>query len=58
VDVFLQARELDHGSSDDPRELWQIGPGGIRREEVVIIGAINDSVGSWMPIMQLNRYII
>jgi len=58
VDAFLQVRELDHGSSDDRRELWQIGPGGIRRDEVMIIGAINDSVGSWMPIMQLNRYII
>jgi len=58
VDAFLQVRELDHGSSDERRELWQIGLGGIRREDVTIIGAINDSVGSWMPIMQLNRYII
>ncbi|KAI9433290.1 hypothetical protein H4582DRAFT_1988166 [Lactarius indigo] len=58
VDAFLQVRELDHGSSDDRRELWKIGQGGIRRDDVVIIGAINDSIGSWMPIMQLNRYII
>ncbi|KAI9455809.1 hypothetical protein BJY52DRAFT_1121683 [Lactarius psammicola] len=58
VDAFLQVRELDHGSSDDRRELWQIGQGGVRRDDVVIIGAINDSAGSWMPIMQLNRYII
>jgi hypothetical protein len=58
VDSFLQVRERDLGSSDEPREQWQIGPGGIRHEDVVIIGAINDSAGSWMPIMQLNRYII
>jgi len=58
VDAFIQTHELDHGSSDERREQWQIGPGGIRREEVVIIGAINDSAGSWMPIMQLSRYII
>ncbi|KAH9048201.1 hypothetical protein EDB84DRAFT_1458940 [Lactarius hengduanensis] len=58
VDAFLQVRELDHGSSDDRRELWKIGQGGIRRDDVVIIGAINDSTGSWMPIVQLNRYII
>ncbi|KAF8269747.1 hypothetical protein EI94DRAFT_1699329 [Lactarius quietus] len=58
VDAFLQVRELDHGSSDERRGQWQIGPGGIQREDVVIIGAINDSAGSWMPIMQLNRYII
>ncbi|KAH9057716.1 hypothetical protein EDB87DRAFT_1628900 [Lactarius vividus] len=58
VDAFLQVRELDLGSADDRRELWKIGQGGIRRDDVVIIGAINDSTGSWMPIMQLNRYII
>ncbi|KAH9011528.1 hypothetical protein EDB83DRAFT_2420844 [Lactarius deliciosus] len=58
VDAFLQGRELDHGSSDDRRESWRIGQGGIRRDDVVIIGAINDSTGSWMPIVQLNRYII
>ena len=49
---------MDLGSSDERREQWQIGPGGIRREDVMIIGAINDSVGSWMPILQLTRYII
>lgn len=58
VDAFLQMREVDHASSDERREQWQIGPGGIRREDVVIIGAINDSAGSWMPIMQLCRYVI
>jgi hypothetical protein len=41
----------------DPR--WQIGAtGGITQEDVIVIGAINVSAGSWMPILQLNRYVI
>lgn len=41
----------------DPR--WQIGMhGGITQEQVKIIGAINVTAGSWMPIIQLTRYVI
>ena len=36
---------------------WKIGAEGITREDVIIVGAINVSVGSWMPILQLNRYV-
>ncbi|KAH9008421.1 hypothetical protein EDB83DRAFT_2587247 [Lactarius deliciosus] len=57
VDAFLQARELDPGCVDDRRELWRIGPGGVRSSDILIIGAVHVSAGSWMPIMQLNRYI-
>jgi len=57
VDAFLQARELDPGCIDDRRELWRIGPGGIQGRDIVIIGTVHVSTGSWMPIMQLNRYI-
>ena len=40
----------------DPR--WQIGMrGGITQEEVKVIGAIHVSAGSWMPIIQLTRYV-
>ena len=36
---------------------WQIGEAGrIKQEDVIIIGAINVSAGSWMPILQLNRH--
>jgi hypothetical protein len=39
----------DHIATD-PR--WQIGAiGGITREEVIVIGAINVSAHSWMPIL-------
>ena len=43
--------------STDPR--WQIGivPGGITADEVKILGAIHVSAGTWMPIMQLTRYV-
>ena len=40
-------------SSDDVRLVdrrWRIGEaGGITREDVIIVGATNVSVGSWMP---------
>ncbi|KAN0131007.1 hypothetical protein V8E53_011140 [Lactarius tabidus] len=58
VDAFLRARELDSGCVDDRSKLWQIGPGGIHRGDIVIIGAVHVSAGSWMPILQLNRYIV
>jgi len=57
VDAFLQARELDPGCVDDRLELWRIGPGAIQGGDIIIIGAVHVSTGSWMPIMQLNRYI-
>ncbi|KAH9164875.1 hypothetical protein EDB89DRAFT_1858896 [Lactarius sanguifluus] len=48
VDKFLRVH---------PR--WQIGGhGGITQAEVKVIGAINVSAGSWMPIIQLTRYVI
>ena len=41
----------------DPR--WQIGAGGgITQEHVKVIGVIHVSAGSWMPIIQLTRYVI
>ena len=40
----------------DPR--WQIGmPNGITMEEVMVVGAIHVSAGSWMPIIQLTRHM-
>jgi hypothetical protein len=53
----FQACELDSECADDPGKLWRIGPAGIQRSNIVIIGAVHISAGSWMAIMQLNRYI-
>ncbi|KAI9433275.1 hypothetical protein H4582DRAFT_2082427 [Lactarius indigo] len=57
VGAFLQGCELEPGCVDDRRELWKIGAGGIQSSDIVIIGAVHVSAGSWMPIMQLTRYI-
>jgi hypothetical protein len=59
VDTFLQVCEVDSECNDERREQWQIrpGPGGIQGSDIIIIGAVHISAGSWMPIMQLNRYI-
>ncbi|KAF8263647.1 hypothetical protein EI94DRAFT_1596241 [Lactarius quietus] len=58
VDAFLKVRSsLDHGVTDSRHQLWRIGPGGIQRSDVILIGAIHISAGSWMPILQLTRYI-
>ncbi|KAH8983971.1 hypothetical protein EDB86DRAFT_2811101, partial [Lactarius hatsudake] len=45
VDAFLRASQ------------WQIGPSGIQRSDIIVIGAVHVTAGSWMPILQLNRYI-
>ncbi|KAH9053779.1 hypothetical protein EDB87DRAFT_1689916 [Lactarius vividus] len=57
VDRFLREC-IAHGSvARDPR--WQIGGhGGITQAEVKVIGAIQVSANSWMPIIQLTRYVI
>ncbi|KAN0131711.1 hypothetical protein V8E53_010553, partial [Lactarius tabidus] len=54
VDNFLRVHPE---CVDDPRKQWRIGPGGVQRSDIIIIGAVHISAGSWMPIMQLNRYI-
>ena len=36
---------------------WWIGGKGIKPIQIVIIGAIQVSSGSWMPILQLDRYV-
>ncbi|KAH9051057.1 hypothetical protein EDB87DRAFT_1104777 [Lactarius vividus] len=57
VDKFLRERISNCDVGTDPR--WQIGlHGGITQAEVKIIGAIHVSAGSWMPIIQLTRYLI
>jgi len=52
-----QNRQLD---TENPVPQWQIGEGGVQPHEIVIVGAIqasSTSYGSWMPILQLTRYM-
>jgi len=37
---------------------WQVGGGGITSNDIILIGFIHVTQGSWQPILQLNRYII
>ncbi|KAH9173763.1 hypothetical protein EDB89DRAFT_1849715, partial [Lactarius sanguifluus] len=46
------------GRSVDAFLKWQIGLSCIQRSNIIVIGAIHVSAGSWMPILQLNRYIL
>jgi len=39
----------------DPR--WRIGFDGITRNDVILVGVVHVSSGSWMPIIQLNRQL-
>ncbi|KAF8274597.1 hypothetical protein EI94DRAFT_1825553 [Lactarius quietus] len=58
VDAFLKTRQPVLGTSDNRHEKWRIGPRGIQPSDIIVIGAIHVSAGSWMPILQLNRYIL
>ncbi|KAI9461957.1 hypothetical protein BJY52DRAFT_1222161 [Lactarius psammicola] len=51
---FMDETSRLHGSE----ARWRIGPGGITRDHVILIGAVQVSQGSWQPILQLNRYVI
>jgi len=54
VEAFLKTAQVD---SENPVPHWHIGETGIQPHEIVIIGAIQASSGSWMPLMQLTRYV-
>jgi hypothetical protein len=53
------ADQQDPGSSslDWRTNQWRIGQGGIERSNILIIGVVEVAAGSWMPILQLTRYI-
>ncbi|KAH9955295.1 hypothetical protein BC827DRAFT_1158308 [Russula dissimulans] len=43
-----------HGQ--DPN--WRISIGEVTKEQVILIGAVQVSQGSWQPILQLNCYVV
>jgi hypothetical protein len=53
--MFLQTCQPDTGC---PNPKWHMGQAGIRPSDIVIIGAVHVSAGSWMPILQLTRFIL
>jgi hypothetical protein len=44
-------------SDHAPNGGWKIGPSGITRHHIKVIGAVHVSAGSWMPIIQLTEYV-
>ena len=57
-DVFShQADQQDPSCFDRRSNQWRIGQGGIERSDIVIVGVVEVTAGSWMPILQLTRYI-
>jgi len=54
VGRFLQDRAVEQqGTSYD----WRIGQGGTTDYNILLVGLINVSQGSWQPILQLNRFV-
>jgi hypothetical protein len=37
---------------------WRVGSGGITKEQVILIGVIHVSQGSWQPILQIDHYVM
>jgi len=67
VEAFLKACHPENGNPvpkclpdfENPAPKWRVGGReGIQPNEIMIIGAIHVSSGSWMPILQLNHYIL
>jgi hypothetical protein len=50
------AQEVQHLRGQDPN--WRIGAGGIKKEDVILVGIVHVSQGSWQPILQLNRFVV
>ena len=43
-------------TGNDPR--WFIRSRGITPDDVVLLGVVHVSQSSWMPILQLNRFVL
>lgn len=49
-------QEAGRHGGQDPN--WQVGAGGITKDQVILVGVVHVSQGSWQPILQLNRYVV
>lgn len=38
--------------------IWRVGRGGITANDIILVGLIHVTQGSWQPILQLNRYVV
>ncbi|KAI0290562.1 hypothetical protein BC826DRAFT_913013, partial [Russula brevipes] len=59
VSDFIQVQTLGLIDVDNnSRALWKIGGGGILPNEVLVLGAIHVSSGTWQPILALTKVVI
>ncbi|KAI0305844.1 hypothetical protein B0F90DRAFT_930161 [Multifurca ochricompacta] len=50
-------RFLSHSTTAITRNpSWRVGPGGIMRNNVVVVGTVQVSAGGWMPILQITGF--
>ena len=54
--TFWLVQEAERLQGQDAN--WRVGAGGIRKEDMILIGVVHVSQGSWQPILQLNRYVV
>jgi len=52
----MGVQEAERLEGQDPN--WRVGAGGVTKEQVILIGVVHVSQGSWQPILQLNRYVV
>ena len=53
---FYCLQEAERFEGQDPN--WRVGAGGITKDQVILVGVVHISRGSWQPILQLNRYVV
>jgi hypothetical protein len=56
ANIRIGMQEAERLQAQDPN--WRVGAGGITKEQVILIGVVHISQGSWQPILQLNRYVV
>lgn len=61
VEAFLR-NPVPKENPDPSNKQWRIGHGGVNQEinrtRIIIIGAVHVSAGTWMPILQLDFYVL
>jgi hypothetical protein len=56
ANVPIAVQEVERLDGQDAN--WRVGAGGITKGQVILIGVVHISQGSWQPILQLNRYVV
>jgi len=56
VNSFLMECKPDPGYTSSDGQCWRVGEEGVQPSNVMIIGAVNPSAISWMPILQFIRH--